>query len=1194
MEIFEEASKLAYLNTLSPAKAEEFKKLSPEEQRKKINIFWEQKKLAPTKSQPTVKSDKTNQPINMTGSASIGSIGDETSFSSQKTDTTAITAQPTNQPQPSSVETEQPKVPTYPPSREKLVQRQLKNIDRGMSGFYDTAQNVQIAIDRALEGDLYPEEIREFMIYKLQEKMKEFPADEIAAATNPERRAQLSAARKINTAMLNKLKEAYDAADDEVTKGNKKAGIITHLGHGINTQWLDKEDTRKTAAEKLMAAQEVITELNGLKYKLTAEEFAAKFKELTGENFDFNQIVKDFQSGEDAASGAGKMYVIGGVAVAVTGGLAAGAIAGGGAAAAGAGAAGAATAKTAITAGAIAKGTAIGAGTGAVVGGSASLAADTVDKLTNETANEEDFSGEELAKMGKNAGTAAVMGAVGGAAGGAITGTLMGTTLSAGAKIGVDIAANTVVGAGIDYAATGEITLEGTLMNATMSGLGAIAAYRGLKGAAQADVPPARIIGESIGDPKMHITKVTDYNAAVAAAKQAVDGADLKVAVAGYSSAPDGYEIKTTAFLNELIGTGDKGKTAIITSPTASKGSIDAIATEVAQANNAPITYLTAERYVKYIKPEEFPSAISTNKFNKAAKYAFGSGEDYSRAGADVSNSLIITGGRNVSVLDFKNAIDANNPVVLLRNNDLGGANFDVGRSSPNNAVAYIEEMIANPTGATNHTKHVDPQWWIDNIDKINRLVKIIDIDSPTAIKDTRAFLTDTQPTIVKTSGSNAGVLTGNPELNIIKVKDYNQALIEANQALGDADLKLAVAGYSAAPAGYEAKTTAFLNELVHDTTTSKTAFITSPTASQGSIDAITTKVAQRNQSPIAYLTAEQYTKYINPAEFPNAIDISLFNKVKKYAFESGDAYSKAGADLSNGLVITGGRDVSVKDFKNALESGNPIVLVRNEGLGDAGFDATRNRPNNAVEYIIDKINNPNSHPDIAGVDHDFWTSNNAKFKKLIKIVDIDSPIAAKEARTFLDRHKKIKELQSTALNAETKIENIYKDPKTVRIGDVEYTTGQLYSQLVEDADTVRLIKDVTPKPTGSYMSPAKWSYDNKLYFEVDSSGKKHYLDPVSRLYGDPRNLDTDYYFVRPNGDSPYNYGFGKFPKSNHNTDLSKHQPRLLELRAKYGSDDAAINAYINEYYGGKEISQSTYDIAKMIFESALKLNEPH
>ena len=349
--------------------------------------------------------------------------------------------------------------------------------------------------------------------------------------------------------------------------------------------------------------------------------------------------------------------------------------------------------------------------------------------------------------MGKNAGTVAKFGAAGGAAGGAIAGTLMGTTLSTGAKIGVDIAANTVVGAAIDYVATGEVTLEGTAMNATMSGLGGISTYRGLKGAA---VPPARLIGESIGDPKMHITKVTDYDAAVAAARQAVDGADLKVAVAGYSAAPEGYELKTATFLNELVGSGDNGKTALITSPTATKGSIDAIATNIAQKHNAPITYLTAEGYVKYINPDEFPTTINTKKFNKIDKYAFQTGAEYSKAGADVSNSLIITGGRDVSVLDFKNAIDANNPVVLLRNNDLGGANFDVNRGRPNNAVAYIEDMIANPTGATNHTKHVDPQWWIDNADKLNRLVKVIDVDSPTAILDAREFLADTQPTNIK------------------------------------------------------------------------------------------------------------------------------------------------------------------------------------------------------------------------------------------------------------------------------------------------------------------------------------------------------------------------------------------------------------------------------------------------------------
>ncbi len=93
-----EATLQAYLSTLPPAKAEEFKKLSPEEQKKKISVFMEQTGLASTKTQHSSKPDKTKQPINMTGEASVGSIGDEVSFSSKKANTTTVTAQPTNQP----------------------------------------------------------------------------------------------------------------------------------------------------------------------------------------------------------------------------------------------------------------------------------------------------------------------------------------------------------------------------------------------------------------------------------------------------------------------------------------------------------------------------------------------------------------------------------------------------------------------------------------------------------------------------------------------------------------------------------------------------------------------------------------------------------------------------------------------------------------------------------------------------------------------------------------------------------------------------------------------------------------------------------------------------------------------------------------------------------------------------------------
>ena len=92
-----EATLQAYLSTLSTAKAEEFKKLSPEEQKKKINVFIEQTELAPTKTNKSSTTTK-KQPINMTGDAPMESIGDEVSFSSKRDNTTSVAAQPTNQP----------------------------------------------------------------------------------------------------------------------------------------------------------------------------------------------------------------------------------------------------------------------------------------------------------------------------------------------------------------------------------------------------------------------------------------------------------------------------------------------------------------------------------------------------------------------------------------------------------------------------------------------------------------------------------------------------------------------------------------------------------------------------------------------------------------------------------------------------------------------------------------------------------------------------------------------------------------------------------------------------------------------------------------------------------------------------------------------------------------------------------------
>jgi len=65
-------------------------------------------------------------------------------------------------------------------------------------------------------------------------------------------------------------------------------------------------------------------------------------------------------------------------------------------------------------------------------------------------------------------------------------------------------------------------------------------------------------------------------------ADEAFKGTSFRIATAGYSAPPEGYEGATTRFLEELINQLGADKVGIVTSPTADKGSIDAISSTVA------------------------------------------------------------------------------------------------------------------------------------------------------------------------------------------------------------------------------------------------------------------------------------------------------------------------------------------------------------------------------------------------------------------------------------------------------------------------------------------------------------------------------------------------------------------------------------------------------------------------------------
>jgi hypothetical protein len=166
----------------------------------------------------------------------------------------------------------------------------------------------------------------------------------------------------------------------------------------------------------------------------------------------------------------------------------------------------------------------------------------------------------------------------------------------------------------------------------------------------------------------------------------------VRLATAGYSASPSGYEQPTTEFLTDLVeALGDD--IALVTSPTCDKGSIDAITSTVGQRAKAPLGYITADSYLSYINPANFPADIDRDEFAKQLKFAFPDAQEYSRATAVLSNSFLVTGGRNASINDFMNAIRLGNKVIVLLNGDIPTPAWDIAKNRVDNAAEYLFKM---------------------------------------------------------------------------------------------------------------------------------------------------------------------------------------------------------------------------------------------------------------------------------------------------------------------------------------------------------------------------------------------------------------------------------------------------------------------------------------------------------------------
>ena len=221
-----------------------------------------------------------------------------------------------------------------------------------------------------------------------------------------------------------------------------------------------------------------------------------------------------------------------------------------------------------------------------------------------------------------------------------------------------------------------------------------------------------------------------------------------RVATAGYSAAPEGYEAPTQQFVNALVNElGSAGKVGLVSSPTADKGSIDAISTIAAHSAMVPVTYVTSESYVKYINPDNFPEqGINRDRYHAEPKFVLPDNDEYSRATSVVSNSFLATGGRDTTVGDFVNAIKQGNKVIILDNKLVKADVWDEKRNRPNNASAYLAQVLAGNTSLPLIPGKGFTQEFLDqNKEALASLVKVVTINSEAdianAAKEAAAFL---------------------------------------------------------------------------------------------------------------------------------------------------------------------------------------------------------------------------------------------------------------------------------------------------------------------------------------------------------------------------------------------------------------------------------------------------------------------
>ena len=231
-----------------------------------------------------------------------------------------------------------------------------------------------------------------------------------------------------------------------------------------------------------------------------------------------------------------------------------------------------------------------------------------------------------------------------------------------------------------------------------------------------------------------HIVSTSSAEEVGQKAREMLASSPYKIATAGYSDPPEGYEAVTKEFLKTLDGELGSEKTAFITSPTTKAGSIDAITTEVEGFEDGTLIYMTSKDYIDYIDSSALPKTIDSEDYENTPKFVLPEQSKYSEATAKASNIFVAIGGRTATVEDFVNAVNHGNKAVIVDNTSLNLPAWSDKGNKINNATRYLTEQIeAVKDGKPLPYPEVGEfteQFIKDNMKKIESLVRFYKVDN--------------------------------------------------------------------------------------------------------------------------------------------------------------------------------------------------------------------------------------------------------------------------------------------------------------------------------------------------------------------------------------------------------------------------------------------------------------------------------